>query len=84
MSQNSMSLKIQNPNSVSFVLMLFSILATVHVTICEGQGVETVARTVQEYLNSADSYTICDTKGIGISDTSETKGGPYQCCFQIL
>lgn len=46
---------------------------TVHVTISEGQGVQLVAQTVQEYLNSADSYTICDSKGLAIADTSETK-----------
>lgn len=45
-----------------------------HVTISEGQGVQVVAQTVQEYLNSADSYTICDAKGLAIADTSETKG----------
>ncbi|XP_041959657.1 uncharacterized protein LOC121718633 [Alosa sapidissima] len=32
-----------------------------------------VGQTVQEYLNSADSYAICDSKGIAISDTAETK-----------
>ncbi|XDV11431.1 hypothetical protein PO909_000373 [Leuciscus waleckii] len=46
---------------------------TVHVTISEGQGVQAVGQTVQEYLNSADSYSICDAKGLAIADTSETK-----------
>ncbi|XP_073726200.1 uncharacterized protein [Misgurnus anguillicaudatus] len=46
---------------------------TVHVTISEGQGVLVVGQTVQEYLNSADSYSICDAKGLAIADTSETK-----------
>lgn len=52
----------------------FFITATVHVTISEGQGVQDVGQTVQEYLNSADSYSICDAKGLAIADTSETKG----------
>lgn len=49
-------------------------LGTVHVTISEGQGVQVVGQTVQEYLNSADVYTICDSKGIAIADSAETKG----------
>lgn len=52
----------------------FSTTATVHVTISEGQGVQAVGQTMQEYLNSADSYSICDAKGLAIADTSETKG----------
>ncbi|CAM4574452.1 unnamed protein product [Leuciscus chuanchicus] len=44
-----------------------------HVTISEGQGVQLVGQTVQEYLNSADCYTICDVKGLAIAETSETK-----------
>lgn len=36
--------------------------------------VQLVVQTVQEYFNSADSYTICDSKGLAIADTSETKG----------
>ncbi|XP_016349453.1 uncharacterized protein LOC107694299 [Sinocyclocheilus anshuiensis] len=28
---------------------------------------------LQEYLNSADSYSICDAKGLAIADTTETK-----------
>ncbi|KAG1935520.1 hypothetical protein F2P79_019339, partial [Pimephales promelas] len=46
---------------------------TVQITISEGQGVQLLGQTVQEYLNSADCYTICDIKGLAIADTSETK-----------
>lgn len=41
----------------------------------EGHGVKVVGDTVKECLNSADDFTICDSKGLAILDTAETRGG---------
>ncbi|KAJ8364381.1 hypothetical protein SKAU_G00132120 [Synaphobranchus kaupii] len=45
----------------------------VYITIQDGTGVVGVATSIKEYLNSADEYVICDSKGLPIADTSETK-----------
>lgn len=62
----------------SLVILFCFIVCNMHCgyekSISEGQGVQLVGQTVQEYLNSADTYTICDAKGLAITDTSETKG----------
>ncbi|XP_076141359.1 uncharacterized protein LOC143123987 [Alosa pseudoharengus] len=47
--------------------------ASVHVTINKGTGVQAIATTVQEYINSSDAFTMCDSKGVPISDSAETK-----------
>ncbi|KAK6491892.1 hypothetical protein HHUSO_G4096 [Huso huso] len=46
---------------------------SVHATITEGLGVCGVANLVKEYMNSADDFTICDSKGLEIVDSFETK-----------
>ncbi|XP_076135704.1 uncharacterized protein LOC143118556 [Alosa pseudoharengus] len=50
-----------------------SAYTSVHVTINEGTGVQAIATTVQEYINSSDAFTMCDSKGVPISDSAETK-----------
>ncbi|XP_062381043.1 uncharacterized protein LOC134069174 [Sardina pilchardus] len=50
-----------------------SAYTSVHVTINEGTGVQAIATTVQEYINSSDTFTMCDSKGVPISDSAETK-----------
>lgn len=43
---------------------------------------QAVGQTVQEFLNSDDSYTVCDNKGVAFADTPETRGrSMLTACF---
>jgi len=48
--------------------------ASVHVNIFENMGVKDISQSIQEILNTEETFTICDSKGIEITDSQETRG----------
>ncbi|VDI11143.1 Hypothetical predicted protein [Mytilus galloprovincialis] len=46
---------------------------SVHVNILENMGVKDINQSIQEILNTEETFTICDSKGIEITDSQETR-----------
>ncbi|CAG2185118.1 unnamed protein product [Mytilus edulis] len=49
------------------------VYTSVHVNILENMGVKEINQSIQEILNTEETFTICDSKGIEITDSQETR-----------
>ncbi|CAC5392233.1 unnamed protein product [Mytilus coruscus] len=50
-----------------------NVYTSVHVNILENMGVKDINQSIQEILNTDETFTICDSKGIEITDSQETR-----------